>query len=79
MNKFIIEILFEVDKGNFLREYVYEVDDAGEVYFCSDIAKARKYKEEELDSIIDYLNVVVPDKFQSLVERIEISCLGVNF
>lgn len=79
MNRFIIEVLFEVDQGNFLREYVYEVDDAGEVYFCSDIAKARKYKEDELDSIIDYLNVVVPAKFEKLVQRITISSLGVSF
>lgn len=79
VDRFIIEILFEVDKGNFLREYVYEVDDKGEVYLCADFAKAKQYREDELDSILDYLNVVVPDKFQSLVERIEISCLGVNF
>lgn len=79
MDRFVIEILFEVDKGNFLREYVYEINDEGEVYLCADFAKARQYKENELDSILDYLNVVVYDKFQSLVECIDISCLGVNF
>lgn len=79
MDRFIIQILFEVDKGNFLREYVYEVDDEGEVYFCADIAKARRYRVEELDSVLDHLNVVLPAKFESLVQRIEISSLGVSF
>lgn len=79
VDRFIVEISLEVDKGNFLREYVYEVDDKGEIYLCGDFAKARQYKKQELDPVMDYLNVVVPAKFEKLVERVTISVLGVNF
>ena len=73
VDRFIIEINFEIDHGNFLREFVYNVDFDGQVYFCSDVGKAQKFRADELETVIDYLNVVVPDRYQSLVERIEIS------